>query len=222
MTFSKKDVTRAGKALINDSLLDDHQLLERTMQVLTYWRDSHIQPLNEAHNLLNRFIYRIDKKAFIAKRLKRFESIKKKLKRFDGMQLKNMQDIGGIRVVVENLKQVNAIFKVLANEHCFYNDGKFIKMDNYILNPKNDGYRCLHIVGKVNNKLSEERKIEFQIRTKLQHSWATTLEIVDIFTGQDLKSNDGFYDYKKFFKDVSDQFQIIEPYRVCRRPLFLR
>ena len=210
MTFSKKDVTRAGEALINDSLLDDHQLLERTMQILTYWRDSHIQPLNEAHNLLNRFIYRIDKKAFIAKRLKRFESIKKKLKRFDGMQLKNMQDIGGIRVVVENLKQVNAIFKVLANEHCFYNDGKFIKMDNYILNPKNDGYRCIHIVGKFNNKLNEERKIEFQIRTKLQHSWATTLEIVDIFTGQDLKSNDGLYDYKKFFKDVSDQFQIIE------------
>ncbi len=55
------------------------------MQILTYWRDNHIQPLNEAHNLLNRFIYRIDKKAFIAKRLKRFESIKKKLKRFDGM-----------------------------------------------------------------------------------------------------------------------------------------
>lgn len=88
MTFSKKDVTRAGEALINDSLLDDNQLLERTMQVLTYWRDSHIQSLNEAQNLLNRFIYRLDKKAFIAKRLKRFESIKKKLKRFDGMQLK--------------------------------------------------------------------------------------------------------------------------------------
>ncbi|MDC4801603.1 hypothetical protein NQ814_18950, partial [Acinetobacter baumannii] len=85
-----------------------------------------------------------------------------------------------------------------------------IKMDNYILQPKNDGYRSLHMVGKFNNKSNEERKIEFQIRTKLQHSWATTLEIVDIFTGQDLKSNDGLYDYKKFFKDVSDQFQIIE------------
>lgn len=159
---------------------------------------------------MNKFIYRIDKKAFIAKRLKRFESIKKKLKRFNGMQLKNMQDIGGIRVVVENLKQVDAIFKILSNEHCFYNDGKFIKMDNYILEPKEDGYRCLHMVGKFDNEFKEERKIEFQIRTKLQHSWATTLEIVDIFTGQNLKSNDGLYDYKKFFKDVSDQFQIIE------------
>ena len=83
-------------------------------------------------------------------------------------------------------------------------------MDNYILEPKEDGYRCLHMVGKFDNEFKEERKIEFQIRTKLQHSWATTLEIVDIFTGQNLKSNDGLYDYKKFFKDVSDQFQIIE------------
>lgn len=121
-----------------------------------------------------------------------------------------MQDIGGIRVVVSNLRQVDAIYKVLANEHCFYNGTNFIKMDNYINKPKDDGYRCLHMVGRFKNKKSEERKIEFQIRTKLQHSWATTLEIVDIFTGQNLKSDDGFYSYKKFFKDVSDQFQIIE------------
>lgn len=211
MLISKKDVNRAGKALSDDRLLDDSQLFEKTMTVLTYWRDSHISPLSIAEIMLNKFIYRIDKKAFIAKRLKRFDSIKRKLNRFEGMQLKNMQDIGGIRVVVQNSKQVNAIFKILANEHCFYNDDKnFIKMDNYILAPKPDGYRSLHIVGKFNSKLDSERKIEVQIRTKLQHSWATTLEIVDIFTGQNLKSNNGRYDYQKFFKDVSDQFQIIE------------
>lgn len=210
MTFSKKDVIRAGEALISDELFDDPQLLDRTMNVLTYWRDSHIVPLNRAQELLNRFVYRIDKKAFIAKRLKRVDSIKRKLKRFDNMQLKNMQDIGGIRVVVSNLKQVDSIFKVLANEYCFYNDDKFIKMDNYIVEPKVDGYRCLHIVGKFKNEVNEERKIEFQIRTKLQHSWATTLEIVDIFTGQNLKGDEGFYRYKTFFKDVSDQFQLIE------------
>jgi hypothetical protein len=112
--------------------------------------------------------------------------------------------------LVSNLKQVDSIFKILANERCFYNGDAFIKMDNYIAQPKEDGYRCLHIVGRFNNELKEERKIEFQIRTKLQHSWATTLEIVDIFTGQNLKGNEGFYGYRTFFKDVSDQFQIIE------------
>lgn len=210
MNFSKKEVVRAGEALINDSLINDDATFNHTMSVLTYWRNSHIVPLNLAHDLLNRFIHRIDKKAFVAKRLKRFDSIKKKLKRFDQMQLKNMQDIGGIRVVVSDLSKVHSIYKILVNEHCFYNGDKLIKMDNYIENPKDDGYRCLHIVGKFNNELDEERKIEFQIRTTLQHSWATALEIVDIFTGQNLKSNLGFLTYKNFFKDVSDQFQLME------------
>ena len=56
MTFSKKDVVRAGEALNNDQLLDDAELLEKTMNVLTYWRDSHVIPLNMAENLLNKFI----------------------------------------------------------------------------------------------------------------------------------------------------------------------
>ncbi|WP_333666600.1 RelA/SpoT domain-containing protein [Acinetobacter guillouiae] len=210
MKFSKKDVVRAGEALINDDLTKDDEAFQHTMAVLTYWRNSHIVPLNLAHDLLHRFIHRIDKKAFVAKRLKRFDSVKKKLQRFEQMQLKNMQDIGGIRVVVSNLAQVDSIFKILINEHCFYNNNKLIKVDNYIENPKVDGYRCLHMVGKFTNESNEERKIEFQIRTKLQHSWATALEIVDIFTDQNLKSNSGFLFYKNFFKDVSDQFQLME------------
>lgn len=210
MKFSKKEVVRAGEALKSDNLTKDEDAFLHTMAVLTYWRNSHIVPLNIAHDLLNRFIHRIDKKAFVAKRLKRFDSVKKKLKRFEQMQLKNMQDIGGIRVVVANLGQVESVYKILINEHCFYNNNQLIKVDNYIENPKDDGYRCLHMVGKFNNESEEERKIEFQIRTKLQHSWATALEIVDIFTDQNLKSNSGFLFYKNFFKDVSDQFQLME------------
>lgn len=67
MQFSKRDVIRAGEALTNPNLLDDTDLFKKTMDVLTYWRDSHIEPLNEAHFLLNKFIHRIDKKAFVAK-----------------------------------------------------------------------------------------------------------------------------------------------------------
>lgn len=77
MNFSKKEVVRAGEALINDSLTNDDAAFHHTMNVLTYWRNSHIVPLNLAHALLNRFIHRVDKKAFVAKRLKRFDSIKK-------------------------------------------------------------------------------------------------------------------------------------------------
>lgn len=36
MTFSKKDVIRAGEALIKENLLDEPILFEKTMDVLTY------------------------------------------------------------------------------------------------------------------------------------------------------------------------------------------
>ncbi len=210
MTFSKKDVIRAGVSLASDELVHDDDSFQKTMDILTYWRDSHIQSLNNAHKLLNTFIHKVDKNVFVAKRLKRFDSIKKKLQRFEQMQLKNMQDIGGIRVVATTLEHVDSIFKILAQESCFYNNGQFIKFDNYIDQPKDDGYRCLHIVGRFNNNDGDERKIEFQLRTKLQHSWATSLEIVDIFTGQNLKGNSGFLNYQTFFKSVSEQFQVME------------
>ena len=54
------------------------------------------------------------------------------------------------------------------------------------------------------------RKIELQIRTKLQHDWATTLEVVELFTGQALKSNRGSDDWKSFFRNVSMQFAVME------------
>lgn len=208
--FTNNDVTRAGEFL-KSSNLDDLDF-SKNMEILTYWRESHIQPLNIAEKLLSPYVSKVDKNAFIAKRIKRLESIQKKLKRFSRMELKNMQDIGGIRVVVSSLKQVNDLKEKLLTNHkdCFFNNCKPINIDDYILHPKDDGYRCLHLVGKFKNHDNKDRKVELQIRTRLQHSWATTLEIIDIFTEQDLKSNQGYENYQQFLKRVSEQFAIIE------------
>ena len=214
MKFSKKDVIRAGKNLIDDNLVNDQERFNSTMDVLTYWRDSHLVPLEKSNQLLNRYVHNIDKNAFIAKRIKRLDSIKRKLKRFDKMELKNMQDIGGIRLVLSSQKQLDTMLKILTNEMCFYkNNNELIKLDNYIKHPKFDGYRSIHIVGVFQNNDKDDRKIEFQLRTRLQHSWATTLEIIDIFTQQNLKSDSGYQQYKIFFKNVSDLFQLIESFK---------
>ena len=142
MKFSKKDVIRAGKNLIDDNLVNDQEKFNSTMDVLTYWRDSHLVPLEKSNQLLNRYVHNIDKNAFIAKRIKRLDSIKRKLKRFDKMELKNMQDIGGIRLVLSSQKQLDTMLKILTNEMCFYkNNNELIKLDNYIKHPKFDGYR---------------------------------------------------------------------------------
>jgi len=45
-----------------------------------------------------------------------------------------------------------------------------------------------------------ELRIEVQIRTAMQHSWATTVETVDAFTKQALKSSRGRADWERFFQ----------------------
>ena len=82
--------------------------------------------------------------------------------------------------------------------------------NDYIRNPKEDGYKSIHLIGKFKNSEGELRSIELQIRTKVQHSWATAVEIVDLFTNQSLKSNSGKTIWKDFFKHTSEQFALLE------------
>ena len=66
------------------------------------------------------------------------------------------------------------------------------------------------MVGKFKDQKGIDRNIEVQIRTRLQHDWATALEIVDLFTGQRLKQNQGKAEWSEFFKKISDLFSEME------------
>lgn len=125
------------------------------------------------------------------------------------MKLKNMQDIGGCRIILSNEKVLRRVVKELKKESEFKHDGKY-RIKDYIKKPKEDGYRSYHLVGKFLNSENKEMSIEIQLRTQIQHYWATALEIVDLFTGQALKSNRGDKDWKIFFNNISLQFSEIE------------
>ena len=176
------------------------------MEILSYWRTSHASALEYAFDLLENITNKIDKYALLAKRLKRTPSIVNKLKRFNskGMQLSTMQDIGGCRIILSNLKNVDRLIKTLKKERLFE------LRNDYIRNLKEDGYKSIHLIGKFKNFEGELRSIELQIRTKVQHSWATAVEIVDLFTNQSLKSNSGKTIWKDFFKYTSHQFSLLE------------
>lgn len=205
-TYSGNRVHKAGKQLIGDDKVAHDEALE----VLSYWRFSHEKPLENALKILREAATAKDKNAVFAKRLKRYRSIAGKLERFPDMSLKTMQDLGGCRAIVSTTKQVKQIVRELKKRPEFKNSVGKVRFKDYLEKPKDDGYRGYHLVGKFPDNSGEKRNIELQIRTKLQHDWATTLEVVELFTGQALKSNRGREEWQEFFKDVSTQFAIME------------
>ena len=210
----KSRINTAGEIVSGRRAPTDEISLDLAYDIAGNWRSSHGYPLQVAYEALKRRSHKIDSKALVAKRIKRMPSIAAKLARFGSMQLSTMQDLGGCRAVVDDL---NAVMKLL--EHYAKHAPKaFIlakgQIKNYIHEPKEDGYRSLHIVYKYNRDTQagayKGLRIEMQLRTSLQHMWATAVETIDTFTGQGLKSNVGEDDWKRFFVLVSSAFAIIE------------
>lgn len=113
----------------------------------------------------------------IESRLKSPKSIMGKLKK-RGLSFnehvirKNITDIAGIRVICNYINDVNTI----ANLLCKQNDVKLLKKSNYITNPKESGYRSLHLVVEVPVFLAEKTvytPVEVQIRTIAMDFWAS-------------------------------------------------
>ena len=208
--YSGKQVIRAGEKLLDDAIFENRPEFESAMDILSYWRFTHEAPLGEAFKAVQETVLQIDKSAIFAKRLKRYVSIMNKLRRFQDMKLKNMQDIGGCRAIVSSVKKASQVIRLLKKRPEFRSPEGKIRFKDYIANPKDDGYRGYHLIGQFKARHGAQRSIEVQVRTELQHEWATALEIVDLFTGQALKSNQGDPDWKRFFKGVSEQFAIME------------
>lgn len=134
----------------------------------------------------------------------------RKLERFPHMKLSQMQDIGGCRAVVESVAHVyklqasyrkSRIRHVLANEK------------DYIASPKISGYRGIHLVYRYrSDKMTAYNGllIEVQLRTKLQHAWATAVETAGAVLGEDLKSSRGGNQWLKFFAMAGSVFALEE------------
>lgn len=205
LIYSKKAVQRAGEKLIIENIINDQpEEYKESMQVLSNWRSSHVNALKHMVEIVHIACDKIDKEHIVVSRLKRTPSIISKLKRFDKMKLRNMQDIAGCRAILDSTKNVYKLRREL-------NKNRIFKVTDYIEKPKEDGYRGIHLIGKYKDEENGfDYPVEIQLRSKIQHSWATAVEIVDLFTNQSLKSNDGKKEWLEFFKLVSNEFSKIE------------
>ena len=137
-------------------------------------------------------------------------SIIEKLLRFKNMQLSRMQDIGGLRAVVSTLKKVHELENNYRNSRFNH---ELVTSYDYINFPKASGYRSIHLVYRYKNPRSPEYKgllLELQIRTRLQHAWATAVETMGTFLNHALKSSEGPEDWLKFFALTGSAFAHLE------------
>ncbi|WP_199488465.1 RelA/SpoT domain-containing protein, partial [Fusobacterium nucleatum] len=150
-------------------------------EMFNYFRKIHELIFEKFYKKVN-----LSDKYTIVTRLKRMESIINKLQRPNSSKLSRIDDIAGIRIIVNNFNEIYEVSelleKLLIGNNCQLKYNK-----DYIKSPKKDGYRSLHKIFTFNYE-NKNLNFEIQIRTKLQHLWSTTVEIYDLIEYKNLKS----------------------------------
>lgn len=207
--ISKKAVRKAGEFLRGD----DHTDSVRTklaFDALAAWRSAHAVHLNNFNSWIRGKVGRLYDNPIIAQRLKRFESIVAKLMANPDMQLDRMQDIAGMRVVLESIGDTYDLFhRVCAAS----GDRELVRSKDYIDAPKPDGYRSIHLVFKCRSQSNpdvDDLMVELQIRTRLQHIWSTAYETLGTVLHTVFKRGEGEEPYRAYFRVVSALFSLEE------------
>jgi len=203
---SKSQVNKAGHILVKDNPSADE--LNWARDIADRWRACHAYPINTFQATLRRKIKNFSGDPIVAQRLKRMPTIIDKLKRHPSMQLTTMQDIGGVRAVLGSVVDVYQLGTEYRDSERFLHE--LVGVKDYIQDPRSeDGYRSLHLIYKYKNKKVpnyDRLRLELQIRTRLQHTWATAVETMGTFLGQALKSRQGDQEWLDFFAVTSSAF----------------
>jgi len=195
--FSRREVNAAGAALIDLRCPLDER--EHALAVVNNWRSSHAFPLNTFQMYLRGKTRQVDKAGLVAQRIKRLSAIELKLRLIPDLRLAQMQDIGGCRAVVGSMRALNRLHRLYQKTQFKH---ELVHFDNYVESPRSSGYRSIHLVYRYysdKNPAHNDLKIEMQLRTRLQHAWATAVETVGTFKQQSLKSGIGDKEWLRFF-----------------------
>lgn len=206
MKYSRNKINQAGKLIASS----DADILKQAeaITVVDSWRKDHLPVLSDLISQVSRVL---DDKhvpvAFSSQRLKRMTSIIDKLIHNPEMGLGGVQDIGGARFVFDGVEQLEKARQVIAEAHF-----RGFELDrtpyDYIEHPKSSGYRSIHYVYKYksDDESLDGKRVELQIRTKLQHDWATAVETGELISKSALKAGVGDESWLHFFKLVSAIF----------------
>ena len=166
-------------------LMDDttiHILKERSEQLfslMSYYKCAMMEVETKLNVLNEEFSLQYDRNPInsIKSRLKSFPSIRNKLQsRGIPLTLNNMEqhlhDIAGIRVICSFLDDIYLLADCLLRQ----DDITLVERKDYIMSPKPNGYRSLHLIVEIPIFLKDGKKnmkVELQLRTIAMDCWAS-------------------------------------------------
>ena len=186
--ITKREDGREVVDVINEGDLDillpqtnDYLDMENQYRQIMFFYEAGIQQVTAKLEILNKeFQYCNDRNPIesIKSRVKSSDSIIKKM-RNKGLPLTiscmmaNIYDIAGVRVVCPFISDVYHVARMLMNQ----TDVEAVRVKDYIENPKDNGYRSLHLILMVDVFFSDQKRkvpIEIQLRTIAMNFWAST------------------------------------------------
>ena len=170
-----------NKTLHIDALQDTlvREQYDAFMKLMAYYRCAMMEIETKLNVLNQEFSLRYDRNPIssIKSRLKSPASIREKLtRRGIDVTIENIEaclnDVAGVRVICAFPEDVRTIAKALLKQ----DDVELIEQKDYILNPKENGYRSLHLILEIPVFLQEGRvnvPVEVQLRTIAMDFWAS-------------------------------------------------
>ena len=211
--YSRSHVKRSGEILRHSKAPFDET---DAISVLNNWKAAHELPLHYIKKTIKKYAKDVTKQNTIVQRRKRTESILLKLHQQPKLDLARMQDLVGFRVVFrhqDNKKNLDCIEEFIQKISSSKMRSKVTRWTNYIEKPRNSGYRSVHAIFKYkspNYPSHNNMQVELQIRTKIQHIWATAVETVGMFHKSNLKQEQGDKNWLEFFRLMSELMAIDE------------
>lgn len=154
------------------------EYFETVQQLMSYYRCAILEVETKFKVLDEQFSVMHERNPIedIESRLKSPESIFEKLKRKNLPLTINsieneLYDVAGVRVICSFVDDIYMLADCLIKQ----DDIKLIRMKDYIKNPKENGYRSLHLIVEVPIFLQNEKKymkVEVQLRTIAMECWA--------------------------------------------------
>ncbi|MGR8930214.1 MAG: RelA/SpoT domain-containing protein, partial [Gammaproteobacteria bacterium] len=146
LKYSKSQIEKAGRNIRYGCIGDERK--DAILKIQNF-REHHLYPLMIVKNHIYQATKKVAKGGIVARRLKMLTTIIDKLERptLDGksenaIQITRMQDIGGCRAIVSDLKQLKALHERLKKSRSVH---QIIRTNDY-LNPKESGYSGIHLI----------------------------------------------------------------------------